>query len=1479
MPIARKVAAGMMPRSYPAMKSSISLSLFLVLSASVHAGTVTWNVSDANNNWNAVDGNWTGAAVFAPGDDAVFNAATGETVLVDAAGVSPTSTTVSNGSWTFFGGPIAGSLAKSGTGTLTLSSANLFSSVSLTGGNLAIGNTGALGANAVTFGTGTSTGTTTTAMLVTTGLTTSSTLPNAINLPVDTAASNRAFYMYGTGNGTNTLELSGKISGGSAFTTLYLNNNQSGAFNPQFVLSNATNDFRANLLINRGGLRIASDSSLGNSANTVTFNSNAGADLTFNSAMTYTRNTTLSTATDFNTGANAVTASGVISGASSLTKIGTGSLTLGNANTYNGTIISAGPNTQTAGAIQVTNNSALGSGTVTLNNTTGITALFNSAASQTLANNIALSATAGISTRFLVRNATSFELNGVVSGGAATSNLLVDTNQGGGSTGFLKLGNTANTFLGRVQVNRGGLAIAADGSLGNAANTVLLDVGTTSQVGLRFDASMSSARPIQLGASRQVLDTNGNDVSLSGIISGTGDLFKASAGKLTLTGANTYAGTTTVNAGALEIGNGGSSGTFGAGAVVNNGAISFNRSNALTLANNFSGTGTLTQNGSGLTTLNGTLPSAAALTLNNGGFAFGGSSSPVAAATVSSLTHNNGTLAIDVDGTNSDLLTVTNAYQFTSGGIVLNILGAPDPGVPYPIINYGTLTGTPPVTVNGLIGSRVAAAVDYGTGTASSISVTFSGVVANLVWTGAINNTWDLATTNNWNNGGTPDSFHVLDHIVFDDSPTSGNTSPVLDFTATAGSVRFQNNTKTYTLTGTGGIAGSTGIELNGGGTTILATNNSYTGFTDILGSSTLQIGDGGTSGSLGTGTTYIEGSLIFNRSDDLTVSAALTGAGSVTKLGAGAVTLTASNNHGSTTISAGTLRVGNGGTSGTLGAGPVTNNGTLAINRSDAQTLSNSISGGGSLVKQAANVLTMPAANSFNGGSQIEGGTLLMLHPDALGSGAITHAGGQLRFSFGDGSTTVLSNPVTLGATGHASFTIRGTADAAPTLPTTVRLAGKISGGTAGQVYQLVDTGIGGNHNNILELRNAANDFQGTIRMERGTLGIDSDAVLGNPANDIEHFTENLNGALRFDADNIVLSSGRDITLPGTANSRPINTQGFTATIPGNISGSGILVKQGTGRLILSGTNSTTSATTVAQGTLQVDGTFATSTAALTVNSGASLAGTGTINRPVNITGAIAPGTGAGSLAIANTLTLQAASAVDIDLADWTGSAGTGYDTLNLTALQINASPSSKLQVRVNASSLANFTEGPKSFVIATATSAPAGLGTDNWEVIPTGFSGSGTWSLETSGNQLLLVYSLGTPFSNWATSKGLAGPSAAFDADPDDDGISNGLEFVLGGEPNPANPGSNSSALLPTFSVTGGNLVFTFNRADAAAYLNPVVEFNSGLTGTWTTAVDPGNATISTLDGSPSDQVTVTVPTGGAPTMFARLKVVETP
>jgi autotransporter-associated beta strand protein len=109
-------------------------------------------------------------------------------------------------------------------------------------------------------------------------------------------------------------------------------------------------------------------------------------------------------------------------------------------------------------------------------------------------------------------------------------------------------------------------------------------------------------------------------------------------------------------------------------------------------------------------------------------------------------------------------------------------------------------------------------------------------------------------------------------------------------------------------------------------------------------------------------------GTLTFNRSDAITVANAISGSGAITKLGTGTTTLTGTNNNaGVTTVSNGVLQIGNGGTTGTLGAGAITTNASLVFNRSDTLTVANAISGTGSVTNSggAANVLNLNGAQS----------------------------------------------------------------------------------------------------------------------------------------------------------------------------------------------------------------------------------------------------------------------------------------------------------------------------------------------------------------------------------------------------------------------------------------------------------------------------------------------------------------------------------
>ena len=225
-------------------------------------------------------------------------------------------------------------------------------------------------------------------------------------------------------------------------------------------------------------------------------------------------------------------------------------------------------------------------------------------------------------------------------------------------------------------------------------------------------------------------------------------------------------------------------------------------------------------------------------------------------------------------------------------------------------------------------------------------------------------------------------------------------------------------------------ISGVGSLTQAGGGTLTLTGNNSYSGGTTIS-SGTLQVGNGGTSGSLGSGTISDNGALVFNRSDSIVLSNTISGTGSLTQVGDGMLTLVGTNTYsGRTIISSGTLQVGDGGTSGTLGTGAVSNDSALVFNRSDSVVVSNAINGAGSLTQAGAGTVTLVAGNSYTGATFITSGTLQVGDGGTigtLGSGGVSN-NGALVFDRSDGILVTNkisgSGSLTQGGTGTLTLT-----------------------------------------------------------------------------------------------------------------------------------------------------------------------------------------------------------------------------------------------------------------------------------------------------------------------------------------------------------------------------------------------------------------------------------------------------------------------
>ena len=152
-------------------------------------------------------------------------------------------------------------------------------------------------------------------------------------------------------------------------------------------------------------------------------------------------------------------------------------------------------------------------------------------------------------------------------------------------------------------------------------------------------------------------------------------------------------------------------------------------------------------------------------------------------------------------------------------------------------------------------------------------------------------------------------------------------------------------------------------------------------------------------------------------------------------------------------------------------------------------------------------------------------------------------------------------------------------------------------------------------------------------------------------------------------------------------------------------------------------------------------------------------------------------------------------------------------------------------------------------------------------------------------SGGYTTIVYRDTPPpvsFAAWATCSGLTGAAAAANADPDSDGLPNGVEYILDG--NPAVPGTSGN---PTATTSGSNIILTFPRDEESETPDVILTVETGTNLlTWLAVFHIGPSTAAsspgvsiTENGTTADTITVIIPLGKAARLFARLKVTVTP
>ncbi|KAB2697611.1 autotransporter domain-containing protein [Ochrobactrum sp. Kaboul] len=221
------------------------------------------------------------------------------------------------------------------------------------------------------------------------------------------------------------------------------------------------------------------------------------------------------------------------------------------------------------------------------------------------------------------------------------------------------------------------------------------------------------------------------------------------------------------------------------------------------------------------------------------------------------------------------------------------------------------------------------------------------------------------------------------------------------------GSNYLQINNAAGTFSGV--ISGVGGVNI-GSGQQVFTGTNSYTGGTGIMAGAVLELGNGGTEGSVaGSITNY--GAVVFNRSDDVLYNGEITGNGLFAHVGSGKLTLTTtSSSRGDVLIGPdSTLQLGSGGTTGHIGGtnftGTIINLGTLIYDRSNAVSWKGIYAGNGEIIKEGTNTLTLTGDSSYYDGlTTVKRGKLIV--GDALGNGKL------------GGDVTVL-NGATLGGYG----------------------------------------------------------------------------------------------------------------------------------------------------------------------------------------------------------------------------------------------------------------------------------------------------------------------------------------------------------------------------------------------------------------------------------------------------------------------------
>ena len=627
----------------------------------------------------------------------------------------------------------------------------------------------------------------------------------------------------------------------------------------------------------------------------------------------------------------------------------------------------------------------------------------------------------------------------------------------------------ANTAVDNVTFNVGGVVINSDAT-NTAGNTLTLQSGLTVSSGLgavnetiNSNVALAATQTWTVGDSNETLTVNGS----IGEPAPSSGLIKAGAGKLVLTGTNTYSGSTQVIAGTLNI--------QGADALDGTSGITVSTLAALQLQGGIAlvSTAPLTLNGTGTGT-------AGALENVSGSNTFSG---PITLGSASSI-------GVDVAG---DTLFLT-ANTITNGGNTLTLVGAGNGYISSPISGSGglTMSSTGTWTLDGA--SAFSTNTYTGTTTVNSGTLQLASTGFGTLGNGSSNN---VVVT-----GGTLDLNGKSQNI----GSLSGSGGTVTNSTTSLATLKLTgSSSNTYS----GSITGKIKLQQFGTGITTLAGANSFTGVTQIdhgaisvTNNSALGTGSGASS----SGVTVASGAAL-QLSNNITTTTAVP----ITSLvgtglsGNGALESISGNN-----TFTGPITLGTGGATIGADAGTLTLSSTiggsgqnLTLVGAGNLNLSGAVgTGAGSLTMNGNGTLTLGVANTYSGGTNLNTGTLFFADPASLGSGTFNIAAGTTVNYTGSAGTVANnlnftgSGNVVLGNTGSGAIVYSGTTTFASGVTT---ILGNLSGtdtygGSIGSIGGVLLEKLGANTWNLTGSTNSVN---GQILLYGGVLQIANASAL----------------------------------------------------------------------------------------------------------------------------------------------------------------------------------------------------------------------------------------------------------------------------------------------------------------------------------------------------------------------------------------------